>query len=251
VPGCDRSGWEYQLCGGHSNRWRKRGRLELAGFLADPGPPLQGRIQLTHCSVPGCRFGSSEFGLCTRHRSAWARSGRPDPAAWAAVLHAVVQDDKHPLTFCKSHETRWHQLGCPAVQDYVAHCLLRGRARIDFRRLAPQPRLELPYALQRRHDQQTITAPPPVVNWAIGQVSAAGVGSLLDHSREQRRALTAAKSGGWYQGVRPARPRRRHDTARGHRLGDRVPARRLAAAAYSASGSRCAQARVLRTMSPS
>jgi hypothetical protein len=86
------------------------------------------------------------------------------------------------------------------VEDYVAHCLLRGRARIDFRRLAPQPRLELQYALQCRHDQQTITAPPPVVNWAIGQVSAAGVGSLLDHSREQWRALTAGKSGGWYQG---------------------------------------------------
>ena len=24
VPGCDRSGWEYGLCGGHSNRWRSQ-----------------------------------------------------------------------------------------------------------------------------------------------------------------------------------------------------------------------------------
>jgi len=89
VPGCDRSGWEYRLCGGHSNRWRARGRPELAGFLADPGPPLSGRIGLTHCTVLGCRFGSSGFGLCMRHRSAWTRSGHPDPAAWAAGNPAV------------------------------------------------------------------------------------------------------------------------------------------------------------------
>jgi hypothetical protein len=56
------------------------------------------------------------------------------------------------------------------------------------------------YAVQCRHDQQTITAQPTVVNWAIGQITTAGVGSLLDHSPEQWRALTAAKSGGWHQG---------------------------------------------------
>ncbi|MGH3847309.1 MAG: hypothetical protein ACRDS0_38705, partial [Pseudonocardiaceae bacterium] len=108
------------------------------------------------------------------------------------------ENDKHQ--FCKSHETRWRQLGSPTVADYIAHCLLRGKARIDFRGLAPQPMLELQYAVQCRHDQQAITAPPTVVNWAIGQVKAAGVGSLLDHPHEQWRALTAAKAGGWYQG---------------------------------------------------
>ena len=55
----------------------------------------------------------------------------------AAVLHAVCENDTH--LFCKSHETRWRQLGRPAVEDYVAHCLLRGRARIDFRGLARSP----------------------------------------------------------------------------------------------------------------
>jgi hypothetical protein len=34
VPGCDRSGWEYGLCGGHSLRWRSRSRPEFVGFLA-------------------------------------------------------------------------------------------------------------------------------------------------------------------------------------------------------------------------
>ncbi len=214
VSDCDRSGWEYRLCGGHAHRWRTRGRPDLAGFLADPGPALQGRVELTHCTVPGCRYGSSGFGLCMRHRSAWVRSGHPDPAVWAAANAVPAgpgraecglpfctlwpENDKHQ--FCKSHETRWRQLGSPTVADYIAHCLLRGKARIDFRGLAPQPMLELQYAVQCRHDQQAITAPPTVVNWAIGQVKAAGVGSLLDHPHEQWRALTAAKAGGWYQG---------------------------------------------------
>ncbi|MGH4023715.1 MAG: tyrosine-type recombinase/integrase [Pseudonocardiaceae bacterium] len=214
VPGCDRSGWEYGLCGGHSHRWRSRGRPDLVGFLADPGPELHGRIGLTHCTVPGCRYGSSGLGLCMRHRGAWARSGHLDPAVWAADQTVTVvaergecglpfcalwpENDKH--LFCKSHETRWRQLGRPPVEDYLAHCLLRGKARIDFRGLTPQVRLEVQYAVQCRHDQQTITTPPTVVNWAIGQITTAGVGSLLDHSHEQWRALTAAKSGGWYQG---------------------------------------------------
>ena len=144
--------------------------------------------------MPGCRYGSSGFGLCMRHRSAWTRGGRPDPAAWAArqpghhaVEHAecglpfcTLWCENAKNLFCKSHETRWRQLGRPDVEDFVAHCLLRGRARIDFRGLAPQLRLELQYAVQCRHDQPTITAPPPVVNWAIRQVNAAGVASLLD-----------------------------------------------------------------------
>jgi len=67
VPGCDRSGWEYGLCGGHNNRWRMQGRPELAGFLADAGTALNGRRGLSHCTVAGCRFGSSGFGLCMRH----------------------------------------------------------------------------------------------------------------------------------------------------------------------------------------
>ncbi len=101
--------------------------------------------------------------------------------------------------FCKSHFTRWHQLGRPDPEQYQAHCLLRGKARIDFRVLAPQLKLEFQYAIQCRHDQQTITAPPPVVTWALRQAANAGVGSLLDHDEQRWRELTAGKSGGWYQ----------------------------------------------------
>jgi len=94
VPGCDRSGWEYGLCGGHSARWRSQGRPELAGFLADSGTALKGRRGLSSCTVKGCRFGTSGFGLCIRHRSTWSRSPQPDPALWAAALPAVPADGR-------------------------------------------------------------------------------------------------------------------------------------------------------------
>ena len=74
LPGCDRARAEYGMCTAHGSRWRARGRPDLAVFRADAGPPLNGRRQLTGCSVTGCRYGSSGFGLCMRHRRAWERA---------------------------------------------------------------------------------------------------------------------------------------------------------------------------------
>jgi hypothetical protein len=164
VEGCDRARGEHGLCSAHGQRWRARGRPGMADFLADPGPALNGRRQLTGCTVPGCRYGTSGAGLCLRHRSAWERTGRPDPAAWAAQ---APPPETRPRTecllpfcdlwtenarhlFCKAHNTRWRQLGRPAPDDFIAHCLLRGKARIDFGGLAPQLKLELQYAVQCR-----------------------------------------------------------------------------------------------------
>ncbi len=202
VPGCDRSAWEKGLCGGHSHRWRGRGRPEMAVFLADPGPALAGRSEPGSCTVSGCHYGTSGRGLCMRHRDRWTRAGKPDPAAWAAAAPAVAgsgrpecrlpfctlwtENDRN--IFCKSHTTRWRQLGSPDVEEFLLHCQLRGRARIDFRGLGPQLRVEFQYAVQCRRDAQTITAPPPVVTWAITQVIDAGVSSLLAYSEPQWRA---------------------------------------------------------------
>ncbi len=213
VPGCDRARAEYGLCSAHGNRWRDRGRPELAEFLADPGPPLNGRRRLAGCSVAGCRYGSSGFGLCMRHRSAWERAGQPDPAAWAAqapppqaqprtecrlpFCDLWPENDTH--LFCKAHETRWRQLGSPGAEEFLAHCLLRGKTRIDFRKLAPRLKLELQYAVQCRRDQETITLRPQVASWVIRQARAAGVASLLDLTPGQWRDLAAAKQG-TYQG---------------------------------------------------
>lgn len=150
VPECDRSGAENGLCCGHGQRWRAQSRPTMAVFLANPGPTLNGRRNLTTCSVTGCRYGSSGFGLCTRHRSAWTRDGQPDPGGWAAragllgppdpaeclLPFCTVWTENARQLYCKSHATRWAQLGRPDSAEYAAHCLQRGKARIDFRGLA-------------------------------------------------------------------------------------------------------------------
>lgn len=218
VPGCDRSRSESGLCTGHAGRWRARGRPAMDVFLADPGPTLNGRRDLMPCSVSGCRYGSSGSGLCMRHRSAWTRDGRPDPDGWAARASLLGPPDPAQCLlpfctlwtqnarnrYCKAHTTRWKQLGRPDHADYLTHCLQRGRARIDFRGLAPQLKLELQYAVQCRHDQATIITEAPVVTWAIRMAAGAGVTSLLDHTPQQWRELAGSKEGHYQRfGLRP------------------------------------------------
>lgn len=94
VTGCDRSPTGNGLCSSHQKRWLDRGRPELAAFLTDPGPPLNGRRDLTGCTVPGCRYGSSGLGLCIRHRGAWTTSGHRDPAVWAVIALAADPADR-------------------------------------------------------------------------------------------------------------------------------------------------------------
>lgn len=211
VPGCDRSRSESGLCRGHAGRWRARSRPAMAVFLADPGPTLNGRRDLMSCSVPGCRYGSSGSGLCMRHRSAWTRDGRPDPVGWAARAGPLGPPDPVQCLlpfctlwtqnarnrYCKAHATRWKQLGCPDHADYLTHCLQRGKARIDFRGLAPQLKLELQYALQCRHDQATIITEAPVVTWAVRLASDVGATSLLDRTAQQWRELAGSKQGSY------------------------------------------------------
>ena len=209
VAQCDRPVSENALCSGHARRWRDRDRPAIAVFLADPGPVLNGRRDLSVCTVSGCRYGRSGLGLCTRHRTAWTRDGQPDPGSWAAeagllgpsdpqqcgLPFCTVWTENAKTLYCKSHTTRWVQLGRPDDTEYLAHCQQRGTARIDFRGLAPQLKLELQYAVQSRHDQATIIAAPPVIAWAIRITKHAAVTSLLDLSAEQWRELAGAKEG--------------------------------------------------------
>lgn len=199
VTGCDRSPSGNRLCSTHQKRWADRGRPAMATFLADPGPPLNGRRDLTGCTVTGCRYGSSGLGLCMRHRSAFASSGHPEPAVWAASVPAAdprgrkscglpfcsLWIEHEQNRFCKAHQTRWRMQGRPDVESFIQRCLLTGRDRIDYAGLTPLVTLELQYAVQCRADQARITLPAPVVNWAIRQVREARVASLLDLSAEQ------------------------------------------------------------------
>jgi hypothetical protein len=145
AAGCDRPIAQNGLCTTHGKRWNDRGRPDLAVFLADPGPPLNGRRPLAGCSVAGCRYGTSGHGLCMRHRSAWENDGCPDPAGWATAARppaaqpraecllpfCTLWPENAAHQFCKAHDTRWRQLGSPDPSAFVEHCLLRGKARIE------------------------------------------------------------------------------------------------------------------------
>lgn len=212
VPECDRSVAENGLCGAHGLRWTSQGRPAMEQFLANPGPEVKGRRQLGRCLVDGCEYGQSGSGLCQRHGPAWVRAGRPEIQRWAAEAHLLGRENpalcalpfctvwtENPRQqYCCSHATRWKQLGSPTHEDYAAHCLQRGRKRLDFRELGTQLKLELQYAIQCSRDRATITTPPAVAIWTINKVKEARVDSLLELTAEQWRRSAGSKGGDYH-----------------------------------------------------
>jgi integrase len=205
VDSCDRPVQERDICSGHSGRWRKRGCPDLAAFVADAGPPLRGRTELRGCTVADCRYGAVGRGLCARHRDRWMHAGRPEVAAWAVAAPLVdgrghndcglpfcalwTENDRSAL--CQSHTSRWRKAGCPDVDDFIGGCEQYGRPTIDFRGLPAQMRLELQYAVQCRHDERTMAAPPRLLRQTVRQASESGAHSLLDLSEAQWRERCA------------------------------------------------------------
>ena len=210
VAGCDRTSASIQrgLCNAHSLRFRKRGCPAMEDFLADPGPPTRGRRALKACAVAGCRHGRwSRNGLCRKHSGWWDRGGRPDLASWEAPdltpSDPASAECRLPFCdlwvggptklFCPGHDDRWKRHGQPDLERFIADCELVGTARIDLRSLAPQPRLEIQYALQCRYDARSRIAPPRMVTPAVRLVETLGIASLLELSEQQWRRAAAAR----------------------------------------------------------
>ena len=206
VGDCDRSVSENALCSAHARRWRTSGCPEMSGFLADPGPVLTGRSEPARCVVTGCGYGVNAHGLCMRHHLQWKRAGRLDLVAWSAAAPAMSPAAERPRCqlpfcalwcennkwpYCRSHTNRWRLLGRPDIEHFTERCLLRGKARVDFRGLPPQLALEFQYAMQARRDAHTIMTPPSMIAWAIRRAVGADVVSLLDLTPFQWREQTA------------------------------------------------------------
>jgi hypothetical protein len=141
VSGCDRVVAQRGLCNGHAIRWRRRGRPDMAEFLADPGRPVRGRSELAECAVAGCRFGVNGRGLCCKHHDKWARQGRPDLDSWIAqamVSTVGTAECRMPFctlwventtkVFCKNHQYRWEDAGRPDLETFTIDCQLVGSA---------------------------------------------------------------------------------------------------------------------------
>lgn len=195
VPGCVRQPRTRKLCRGHYWAWKKAGRPDVDGFVTSATPEGLGRKELTVCLAPGCRYGGARRGLCVRHHRFWERAGMPERSAWLANLHPV-HDPDHPVCalsyctlwtqgrspFCVNHHSRWQAVGRPDIDEFIVLCQSYGDDRFDLRALGDrrQLRLELQYALQRRHDERAINTPSAVARPVIALAAASGARSLLE-----------------------------------------------------------------------
>jgi integrase len=203
VTECARTGRIKGLCFGHDHRWRNQDKPDLGEFAAATDPRLKGHQALASCRAMGCRSGRKERGLCTRHLYAWQKAGQPDLDRWLATLPIELRDPPPAcrisycdlwvhtdLPFCFSHGVRWKQHGRPDVEEYARGYeddSVPSHERIDLRGLPVHLRLEMQYALQRRHDDATIRIAPSAVQTAVSFLAAQGLASLLHQDEDEWR----------------------------------------------------------------
>ncbi|MEV0754240.1 tyrosine-type recombinase/integrase [Streptosporangium sp. NPDC050280] len=200
VPACGRVRRNKGMCTGHVQRWDQLGRPEITTFITQTTPHVMGRGPLPECVVAGCKYGRKNQGLCDHHDRGWKRAGRPDLDLW--IPTAVVADPDRPICvipdcelwaghrsgLCSSHRGRWSRWakrsGSDDIEAFVRYCKTRGDARIDFRPLSPQLKLELQYAVQCRVDERRGRAKPFDLELVVRLAAASGARSLLQWSKE-------------------------------------------------------------------
>ncbi len=147
---------ESKPAAGDPGRSGLLGKLMAAvrpGFRGDelafePDDPVFGAKP---CRVAGCDRGSQGRGLCHAHYARWRDRGRPDLDYFATTTGPVSRDLPAP------HERR-----------------------VVLGQLGRQPKLEMQYALQRRHDHSQGKTCPNTAQRAVNVLAASGVASILD-----------------------------------------------------------------------
>lgn len=193
------------LCAAHHSRWIAEGRPDPGAFAAATSPRWRRQTPLACCRAPGCGRGVRRQGLCVRHSAAWERAGRPDADKWLASIPATAappgQQDclvgfcglwaERDILFCQGHGATWKASGRPEPGGFAGRYLagdpVPGHERIYLNSLSPQLRLEIQYALQRRHDEREGKAPPCTVMAVVRFLAAAGGSSLLERTEQEWR----------------------------------------------------------------
>ena len=121
------------------------------------------------CLVPGCARNAFDHGLGQGHWQWWAAAGRPDVREFAASTSPRFAGD---------------QAGGPVLR--------RERIRLDA--LPGHLKLEVQYALQRRHDERAGKAPPFVVMIMVRFLASSGAPSLLDLAEQEWRDAFGKRS---------------------------------------------------------
>jgi integrase len=208
VTGCGRTAGGQELCPGHWRRWTAAGRPGVRGFAAAADPGWRGKdAPLACCGAPGCGYGvGRRKDLCVRHACAWERAGMPDLGGWldglagspaavapAGCLISSCQLWAEPGShWCRWHGVAWKQRGRPPAAEFAAGWAAGVAApgyecRIRLGGLPAHLKLEMQYALQRRHDERAAKAPPVVVMAAVRVLAASGLSSLLDRTEQEWR----------------------------------------------------------------
>jgi integrase len=136
-------------------------------YFPDPADPILG---LKPCGVTDCPRPVQELGMCSSHYSRWRLHGRPE-------LTEYLVDPGPPL-----RKRGWQ------------------RPQLDFQGLPPRLRLEMQYAVQRRHDDRSATAPPYIVTRTIRMLATTGVESLLERSGAEWRQFLKDQLGQKFRG---------------------------------------------------
>lgn len=205
VPDCRRHARSRGLCQGHHLRWQKDGRPELEEFAATTDSHWARQRPNLRCMVTGCGYGSARGGMCQLHAQRWQRSGRPDLDEWLADPPTVKRPrpgvtclighcelwPRAGLALCHSHTNTWKVNGRPDIEAFVASFAAEVTPADEIIRLGgltPQLRLEIQYALQRRHDERASKTPPSVVMQVVRFLAGVPESSLLDASEQDWRS---------------------------------------------------------------
>ena len=203
VPECDRRVQGRGLCRAHWARWTSHGRPDVREYAATTGPLLKD-APLASCQAAGCNYGvGRRKGLCARHADRWLRAGMPDLQGWLdglpETVPAVPPADclvgscglwaKPRNDLCRSHAEPWRRNGKPPAAEFAAAWTagLSSSERIRLDRLPAHLKLEMQYALQRRHDERTTASPPSLVMIAVRFLAASGASSLLERTEQEWR----------------------------------------------------------------
>jgi integrase len=211
VPACERTAAGHGLCQGHRQRWAAAGRPDVQEFAVSTDPRWRKDAPLTRCQAPGCRYGvTRRKGLCARHAGAWERAGTPDLQNWLGALPGAgpagtpadcligsCQLWAEPGTeLCYAHGRTWNEHGRPPAAQFAADraggpVLRHERIRLDA--LPALLKLEVQYALQRRHDDREGKAPPFIVMIMVRFLAGSGASSLLDRTDQEWREAFGRK----------------------------------------------------------
>ena len=204
VPSCRRSARSRGMCQGHHLRWQKQGRPDVEGFAATTDPRWAKQRPNQQCVVTGCGYGSSRGGMCALHAQRWQRAGRPDRQRWLAEPLPVKQPPagaicqvEHcqlwphaELHFCHSHAMTWKINGSPDIDTFIASYAdepVTADQVVRLGELGPQLRLEIQYALQRRHDERVSKTLPEVVMQVVRFLTGVDESSLMEASEQHWR----------------------------------------------------------------